>query len=304
MLSFTPITNETADELIEYITKQLPEADGEYVEEIICSFLDDEECECAAAPSCGCLALRVFEDGYSFIFPVAVCDEADPIRVIDQIREYSIKEEIPLVFTDVPSEALGDLLPIFRHANIDAADFEAETYTVRIISEAQALDSLPTIRVDDEITLAPMSEIDDAAYATLCRDKDTNAFWGFDDLADCDSPEDKYFREVAEGEFSRGVAISLAIRYKGRFAGEATLYHFDYLGDCQCAIRVLPEMRNRAIASRTLGALLRFGEGIGLTSLSSTVMAENKASIALCKKHLDEIVSEEEICRFSKRFDN
>ena len=305
MLSFTAVTEKNVDEIIENILKSLPDADSEYVEEIIESLISDEEIEYAASTFGGCIAIRVFDEGYSFIYPVEVCESADPASVVDEIRQYCVKEEIPLVFTDVPSEMLGSLLPMFRHANIDAADSSAESYTVKIISEASALDFIPTIEVDDEIVLDAMCESDDKDYATLCRDRETNAFWGYDDLADCTSSDDSYFREVAEGEFNRGVAISFAIRYKGSFVGEATLYRFNHLGDCQSALRILPRMRRRGIASRALSALISFGEKIGLTSVSATVMAKNVASVALCKNCFASFTSENgELCTFTTIFEN
>ena len=305
MLSFTPLTEENREEIRKNLLLSIPEADGEYLEEILDSFDLDGECEFAISSFSGCLLIRVFDMGYSFIYPVEISDGADALSAIEEIRAYSVREDIPLCFTDVPSEALGDLLPLFRHANIDAADSFGESYTVRIISEASAIDRLPEIFVDDEITLDTLGEEDDSKYATLCRDKETNKFWGYDDLADCDSADDSYFREVAESEFSRGIAISFAIRYKGSFAGEATVYQFDHKGSAQCAIRVLPEMRGRKIASRTLFALVNYGEKIGLVRICATVMPENEASVNLCKNHLpltDQ--TEEGYLLFYKEFDN
>ena len=305
MLSFTAVTEKNVDETVEKVLKTLPDADGEYVEEIIGSLVSDEEIEYAVSTSHGCIAIRVFDEGYSFIYPVEVCSTADSASVADEIRRYCVKEEIPLVFTDVPSDALGTLLPMFRHANIDAADSAAESYTVKIISEASALDFVPTIDVDDEIVLDAMCESDDKSYAALCTDRETNAFWGYDDLADRTSSDDSYFREVAEGEFNRGVAISFAIRYKGSFVGEATLYRFNHLGDCQSALRILPEMRRLGIASRALCALILFGERIGLTSVSATVMAKNEASVALCKNCFASFTAEKDgLCTFTTVFDN
>lgn len=305
MLSFTPVTEENVKDILEKALNTMPDGDEGYLEEIIYSLVSDDGCEYAVSFSHGCVAIRVFDEGYSFIYPAEVCDGADALSLVNEIREYSVKEEIPLVFTDVPSDALGYLLPQFRHANVDAADSMGECYTVRILSEISSLDFIPTIEVDDEIVLTPMSCEDDEIYAAICRDKETNAFWGYDDLADCTSDEDSYFREVAEGEFSRGVAISFAIRYKGSFVGEATLYRFNLLGDCQSALRILPEMRRLGIASRALSAIINFGEKIGLTSVSATVMAKNEPSIALCKKCFASFAdTSDELCTFTRVFDN
>ena len=304
MLSFKPINDENREEILADLINIVPDSDADYIAEIFDSLLDDDTSEYAVTASFGCLLVRVFDDGYSFIYPIDVCETADPISAVSAIREYSVKEEIPLVFCDLPADSIGTILPLFRHASLDAQDPDGENYTLRIISEAAAISDIPTIEVDDEIVLDEMTENDDSLYARLCRDRETNKFWGYDDLADCDSSDDSYFRLVAEGEFSRGVAISFAIRYKGSFVGEATLYGFDLLGGCQCALRILPEMRRCAIASRSLSALISFGSRIGLLSVSATVMAENEASVALCKNRFDEYTTSDGLCTFTTIFDN
>lgn len=287
MLSFKILTEENKEEILDSLILTMPDSDGEYMSEIADSLLLDGESEYALAACHGCLLARVYDDKYYFLYPVAVCEEADESLAAYSLREYAVKEEIPLVYLDVPREELGNLIPMFRHANVDAQDGEGESFTVTIMSEASIFDEIPCIEYDG-VVLDEITEADDALYAELCKDESTNVFWGYDYSADIENPEDAYFREMAENEFARGVAMSFAVRVEGQFAGEASLYAFDLIGGCESAIRILPEYRGRGIATKALLGLRRLAERAGLINLYATVDERNEASKKLCEKCFDE----------------
>ena len=287
MLSFKIITKENKDQMIDSLTVGMADADLEYISEIMDSLLEDSDSEYAVCSSHGCLLVRIFDGRYSFIYPVAVCEEFDESLAAYSLREYAVKEEIPLVYIDVPREELGNLVPLFRHVNMDAQDEDGQFFTVKIMSEVSLLEEIPCVDMG-EITLDKIVEDDDGLYAALCKDKDTNKFWGYDYSADKESPENSYFREMAENEFERGVSIALAVRVNGKFVGEASLYAFDLLGGCECAVRILPEYRGRGIATGALSALRHIAEAMGLLNLYATVDVKNVASKSLFEKCFDE----------------
>ncbi len=287
MLSFKIITEENKDEVIDVLTTGMEDADLEYISEIVDSLLEDSDSEYALSCSHGCLLVRTFNGQYSFIYPIAVCGEADESLAAYYLREYAVKEEIPLVYTDVPKEELGSLVTLFRHANIDAQDLDGECFVVKIMSEAALLEDFPTFDFG-EISLDEINEGDDVLYASLCKDKETNTFWGYDYSADNESPADSYFREMAENEFDRGVAVALAVRVNGEFAGEASLYAFDLIGGCECAIRILPEYRGKGVATKVVSAIRIIAERMGLLNLCATVDNRNEASKKLFEKCFDD----------------
>ena len=210
MISFKILTEESAEELFGEICSAIPDTDGEFLSENIDMMLDDES-EYALSHSDGCLLVRIFEGEYSFAYPIAMVDDAEPMAAVEQIRLYAIKEEIPLVFCDVPAEELGSLITKFRHASIDATDPDNECYTVRIMSEVAMLDNIPIVNGPAEVCLTPITEADDELYFALATDLDTNKYWGYDYREDEPNPEKAYFRENSSAEFSRGTAISLAV---------------------------------------------------------------------------------------------
>lgn len=287
MLSFNVLTEENKDGLIDRISIAMPESDYEYICEIVDSLLEDSECEYALSYSDDCLLVRIFDGKYFFLYPVGVCADSDESLAAYAIREYAVKEEIPLVYTDVPREELCNLIPLFRHANIDADDDNGDSFTVKIVSEASLFDEIPSISYG-KVSLDAITEEDDGEYSRLCKDKETNAFWGYDYSEDEENPTDRYFREMAESEFSRGVAMPFAVRADGRFAGEASLYAFDLTGGCECAIRILPELRGRGLATDALLALRSLAKRAGLINLYATVDERNQASKKLCEKCFDE----------------
>ena len=296
MISFTILDENSRGEILKSIMASMPDADFDYLSDIIDSLLDDEG-EIAVSFSHGCLLIRIFDGEYSFVYPVELTEEADPGEACDEIRLYAMKEEIPLVFCDVPCDSLGELISGYRHMSVDASDPNCEAYTVRMHTEAALLDEIPTLDFG-EITLDALTEEDDGDYARLSKDEETNKFWGYDYTADVDDPTDDYFRHEAEAEFTRGVAMSFAVRRNGRFVGEATLYAFDYRGGCELGIRILPEHRRGGLAGMIIDGFTECGARLGLTSIRATVMAKNAPSVGLCTKHFDSFTDDGEVIKF------
>lgn len=302
MISFKILTEERRKELLDDIEIAVPGADFHLVEKNFDYFIaNGDDVEYAVSQSHGCLLFRVFDGEYGFMYPLPLRPDADPTAAAAEICAYAVKEEIPLVYLDAEAEDLGGLLPMFRHANIDAADRENRFFTVRVMSEAALLDEIPYLSGDGAVELTPITEDDDPIYARLCKDKDTNRYWGYDYSKDEPNPTDAYFRETAEAEFCRGVAICLAVRVNGSFAGEATLYAFDLRGGCECAVRLLPAFRHKGYATEALTMLRELASELGLAYLCATVYSENEASVRLTKKVLDEQSREGGIVKFKSK---
>ena len=299
MISFKILTKEVKEELLDEIEVKTPGADFHLAEMNLDIFLNrDDDIEYAVSHYHGCLLFRIFDGEYSFLFPLPLRDDSDPVGACSDICDYAVKEEIPLVFLDVEVEELGRLLSMFRHANIDSCDPDNRFYTVRVMSEAALLDGIPTLVGEGDMKLSPITSRDDEIYARLCKDEDTNKYWGYDYSRDEPDPDDVYFRETAESEFSRGVSICMAVRIGGVFAGEATLYAFDLRGGCECAIRLLPAFRHKGYATEGLKLLRELAENLGLVYLCATVYAENVASVRLTQKVLQEQSRQDGIVKF------
>ncbi len=307
MISFKLICEDVAEEILGEINKTLPDADTQYAADIMRLLCEqDDGTEYGVSLSHGCLLIRTFDgdEGYSFAYPTALCESADGTAAALDIRAYAVKEEIPLVLYDVPAEELSELLPLFRHANIDSEDEGNRYFRVRIMSELALTDTQPEYYGVFGIAITPLTEEDDSEYARLCMDKDTNALWGYDYSADEPDPEADYFRAVAEAEYYRGTSLSLAVRYEGRFIGEAVLYYFDLMGGCECAIRLLPEYRGRGYATEALRCLKTVARRLGLIRLCAKVDKRNSASIRMTEKVLPELRRDDDFVWFESRIVN
>ncbi len=286
MISFKILTEQVRDDLLKQIKRTTPDADLTFASDNMTLLMegDDEEIEYAVTHACGCLLVRIFDGEYLFMYPLRLSDSSDPLAAAMEIRAYAVKEEIPLVYCDVPRNAVGELATCFRHLNIDSDDPKDRFYTVRVMSELGLIDEEPSCYGFRGVALTPLTPADDEAYFRLCTDKQTNAHWGYDYSADEPNPSKSYFREIAEEEFRRSAALSLGIRVEKCFVGEVSLYYFDCKGGCECAVRILPEHRGKKYATEALRALRTLARRMGLVYLYATVASANKSSIALCEK--------------------
>lgn len=286
MISFKLLTEQVKDDLLKQINRTTPDADLTFASDNMELLMEgeDDEIEYAVTHASGCLLVRIFDGEYMFMYPLKLSDSSDPIAAAMEIRAYAVKEEIPLVYCDVPRAAVGSLATCFRHLNVDSDDPKDRFYTVRVMSELGLIDEEPSCYGFRGVALTPLTPADDEAYFRLCTDRKTNAHWGYDYAADEPNPTKSYFRESAEEEFGRSAALSLAVRADNRFVGEVTLYYFDFKGGCECAVRILPEYRGKKYATEALRALRTLAKRMGLVYLYATVASANKTSIALCEK--------------------
>ena len=230
------------------------------------------------------LYARIF-DGEKYLFPLPfmLTESADAEGACANIAAYSVREMIPLIITDVPRDELEFLISVFPHIDAYTYEDDDDTFFVRVNNECDMLSELPKIELDG-ITLDEIGDEDKEKYATLCRDRSLNKYWGYD--VDEDNPDGNadFYLSVARREFSEGVAITLAIRDGGEFVGEATIYGFDYRGSASIAVRVLREYHSKGIGSRATKALISLAKSIGLSCLYAEILNENEGSIKMTSK--------------------
>ena len=246
----------------------------------------------------GCLAIRLFDMGrYLFVFPFELTDEADILAAADEIRAYAVKEELPLDMIDIPAELLGEVAGIFSHCELDAEDGDRTSFMLRAKNECQLMRELP-VKIDGELRLDAIGDADVTDYAKLCRSEELNKYWGYDYREEATSLEDDYFYRAAKEELSRGNAVSLAVRWRGKFIGEAVIYHFDFTGGAEIAFRILPEYHGRGLGTRTISLLFLAARELGLFNLCAEVMTENEPSVRLLDKHMSRTGEADGIIRY------
>ena len=298
MISFSVLNDENIEQIYDKIRLDNPSCDEEYLWEILSSLTEDDECEIAVCVEENCLFIRIFDEEYLFSYPVALADGADEGRALEEIRAYAIKEEIPLVICDIPAECLDEVASHFTISRAFAEDEEESSFTLRVFSEISDL-SVDFPIISGDVSLDMLTASDESEYARLCRDKETNKYWGYNYKDDNPDAPDSYFLDTSISERERGTAISLAVRYMGQFCGEAILYAFDFRGGAEYAIRLLPEFRGKKIGSSALDLMLDFCRQVGMKKLYTTISKENIASRKAYEKRFALIEENDKILRFS-----
>jgi RimJ/RimL family protein N-acetyltransferase len=105
-----------------------------------------------------------------------------------------------------------------------------------------------------------------------------------------------------EFEVMSGISSTFAIRHEGKFAGEAVIFGFDYVGGAKVAIRLLPEFWGLGIGSEALELLLFVAEKFDLKRVSTAVKKENVPSIKMTGKFMDYKREEDDTVIFEKTF--
>ena len=145
MISFKVLDNENLNSIVNALSENLSENESETLLEIANSLSlgEDEDVELAISVSSGCALIRVFDFGrYFFVFPYELSDSADVDAAISEISEYAMREEIGLVFSDVPSSELCRFSG-YRHMDLDAEGADTESYRVKIKTECQLCEEIP-----------------------------------------------------------------------------------------------------------------------------------------------------------------
>lgn len=290
MISFDILKKENFDELKYKLSALL--GDDEMTAGILESFLEiaTEGVEVAVSAAHGELLVRIYDDGrYSFVFPIEISEDTDTDAALLELAAYTVKELIPFYLTDTPREELDRLRCLFSHIDARAYDEDEDSFVALVYSECDMLDDVPTVSKGG-ITLSRITERDMAAYAAVCRSDEVNKYWGYDYKDDEQNADAGYFLRVAESEFARGIALSLAIREGTADApmlGEAVVFDFDFRGGAKVALRLLPEFWARGIGSRTLEALIELAGKIGLSQLYAEVRLENLRSLRMMEKYME-----------------
>ena len=234
----------------------------------------------------GVLYVRIYDgEKYVFPLPILLTDDADAEMACITLAEYTTREMVPLIITDIPRCELEFLCSVFLHVDAFCYEDDEDSFYVKVNNECDMLDAVPTFSLDG-ITLGELTDSDKERYAQLCRDRDLNKFWGYD--ADEDNPDGDpdFYLDTVRREFDCGIALTLAVREGGELVGEATVYGFDYRGAASIAVRVMKDCHGRGIGSRATRALIEVAKGMGLTTLKAEILEENTASIKMTSKFM------------------
>ena len=285
-ISFIPFSNDNYSKVAQALASP-DTGTGRALLEIMEGMLSyaDEDISFGICLECGCVLLRVFDMGrYYFPFPFEVEDDADLSEALKKIAYYAMREELPLVFTDTPSECL-QYFSMFLHMNLDKEQSEAPSYRVTVKTEPELLCEYPEIK-SNGISLIPLSLEHAKDYATLSRDEEILKYWGYDYRLDNPSATDSYFIDTALYERERGISLSYAVLMNGQFVGESVIYAFDGMGGAEFAVRIKSENQGKGIGSLATEKTIELCKMLGLKTARAIIYKENKASVRMAEKYM------------------
>ncbi len=301
-MNFKSIENER--ELKNTLAELLSRCENDQIKEEISEMLFgyvEEGVDFALSVAADCLVVRIYDGEYLFMCPMALNQDASVSDAAEAVRRYAIREEIPITFIDVTSDELPLVSEPFRFCESIPMDDEGEIFAVKPLTEIGKIAELPTL-CGTKSTLTPIYESDIADFARLSRDENTNKYFGYNYKEDYADASDDHFYDVVKYEEEVGLAACFAIRCEGAFAGEASLFGFDYLGGASVAIRLLPEFYGRGLGSEALSLMLDLARDIDIKSVETPIKKVNESSIKMTQKFMKHIRDKEDSAIFKIEF--
>lgn len=295
MISFKIIkTAEDISEFLADISSIFESADSMCeVEEMLLSYIEDEDVEFAVSVAEGCLLVRIYDGEYLFLCPIPIGKKPSIMDAAEEIRKYAIKQEIPVTFIDVPEGDVDDITENFRFTSMHSMDEDGDVYMVKTMTELDRMEKLPKLS-GKKVSLTPIYEEYIADYGRLCRSEQVNRLFGYDYKEDFTDPDDRLFYDIMDREKDAGLALSMAIIHDGKFAGEASIFAFNYVGGARIAVRLLPEFWGCGIGSESLELTIKLAKEMDLRRIYTDVKLENVASIKMTEKFMTHIRDEGE----------
>jgi RimJ/RimL family protein N-acetyltransferase len=290
MISFSVINDENKDEKLNIFPKDERAEAAEY----IASALDFGYDEVAVCYYMGMLLIRVYDgEYYVFISPIPLASGACEMDGVRAVREYAVKEDIPLFFADVPLYLFDDTRDYFADVDFDVSD-DGECAEVTVNSPADASVRIPTIECD-RVVLAGLTSDEIEDYAHLSTEESGLRYYGYSYGCEVESPSAEYFYERQLYDYTVGLAMTFGVYFEGELIGECVLHHFDLIGGAEISIRLLPEHRGLGFGREILTAVIRYKAILDIDTLYATVHRENAASVGLFSSVMDEYRREGEL---------
>ena len=137
----------------------------------------------------------------------------------------------------------------------------------------------------ERISLTDIEDTDAQEFFKLSSDFENNKYWGYDPREEDNfenTPE--YFISFVKEMKQTKEEYSLAIRYKGEFAGEVVFHNMDVFGSVEIGVRLLTKFRGLGIGTEATKLASEYAKKIGAKKIIMKCFKENTASYNMIKK--------------------
>ncbi len=179
-------------------------------------------------------------------------------------------------------------------------------YMFYVKNNLDLLNDIPTLKVNDVITLTKITEEDKEDYFDLYMDEDLNKFWGYDYKQDLHGKmaDPDFFYDMVQDDFINKTWFSFAIKKEGKLIGEITLGELNNDNECEIGYRIKKSEQKHGFTYESLSVILEYlYRKVGLFAIKAKSYHKNLPSINLLKKlGFEEISSDETFKYFKLKF--
>lgn len=178
-----------------------------------------------------------------------------------------------------------------------------DKYMFKIKNNLDLLNDIPTIYVNNEITLSKILDNDKNEYYNLYIDEDLNKYWGYDYKADLGNktatPE--YFLNMVNEDFKNKEWFSFAVKKNNILIGEITLGELNNNNECEIGYRLIKKEQGKGYMYQSICALLKYlYSKLGISVINAKAYHQNERSLSLLKKLGFEETSSDQTFRYFK----
>ena len=176
-------------------------------------------------------------------------------------------------------------------------------YMFYVKNNLDLLEEIPTLKVNDEISLTEINKTDKKDYFDIYIDDELNKFWAYDYRSDLNGQEatPDYFYNVVQKDFKDKSWFSFAIKKEGKLIGEITLGELNNNNECLIGYRIKKSEQRHGFTYASLRVILDFlHEKVGLSGITAKACIENTPSINLLKKLGFEETSSDQVFKYFK----
>lgn len=178
--------------------------------------------------------------------------------------------------------------PGLRFSKLDYHPYKMiNKYMFYVRNNLDLLNDIPTIQIDNNISLTKLLVKDKLDYFNLYIDEELNKYWGYDykiDLKDNKLDPD-YFYNMVNDDFNNKEWFSFIIKYNDLLIGEITLGELNNLNECSIGYRLIKKYQHLGICYKSMIILIDYlKNNIGLKALNAKAYKENTPSINLLNK--------------------
>jgi uncharacterized protein len=178
-----------------------------------------------------------------------------------------------------------------------------DKYTFTVLNNLDLLKEIPTIMIDDSLSLSPINENDKSIYRELNMDEKNNEYWGYDYKSDLNGqePTEDYFYNMVQEDFNNKTTLVFGIKLNNKLIGEVVFDHLTKDNSFELGYRLLKDYQHKGYAYKAVKCAIDFAKTHAKTPyFSIKSYKQNKNSLKIIQKLNAEKIKEDDVFDYYK----